>query len=281
MKKLAIIVDGFTGKSKSETMENKDFYFLPLSVWIDGKEYLDGVDKNREELTKILDTAKDVKTSQPSPAKTIDLFTELKKEYENIIYLSVGSAMSGTYQSAVVFARDFENIHVMNNTYSGEAFFRLGKHLLKFIETHSFKETIEEGEKYSMECATYVIPKDLKAIIRSGRLGKAAQIVLQKLNVVPILGYDDAVRLNKKMVKRSGKSAVEWAIDKLKVVAEERWDSDYYFYISGTQDKEILEIAKKLMDEKKIPYHVEFVSGVITANAGNGSIGITIAKKIK
>lgn len=272
-------MDGFTGKSKAEVESNQDFYFLPLSIFIDGKEYLDGIDKSREELTKILDVAKDVKTSQPAPAKTIELFEKLKKEYENVIYICVGSAMSGTYQSSVLFSKDFENVHVMNNTFSGEAFFKLGKHLLEFIKTHTFEETIAEGEKHSMDCISYIIPKDIKAIIRSGRLGKAASVILQKLKVVPILGYDDPIRFNKKMVKRSGDSAVEWAVDKLIEVANEKWGKDHYFYISSTQDKEICDIAARMLTERKIPFHIEFVSGVITANAGNGSIAITIAKK--
>lgn len=281
MKKLAIIVDGITGMSKVEVEKNSDFYYLPLSVIVDGVEYVDGVDKPIEEMMAIIDKGLDVKTSQPTPARTIELFEKLSSEYENVIYLCIGSALSGTFSSSTTFAQDFPKVKVLNNTITGGQMINLGKHLINFIESHTIDQTIDEANKFTHECINYVVPLDIKALIRGGRMGKAVQIILQTLKAVPIIGYDDTIKLNKKMVKRSGDSAVEWALTDVIERAKSRWGEDYILFVESTPNKEILNIAETKLKALNHPYHTESTSGIIAAHAGNGAISITAAKKTK
>lgn len=126
MKKIAIILDSFCGRDKKTVEKISDHYFLPLRIIINGKEYYDdGSTLNAEELMKEANGADDVKTSQPSPAMTEELFETLSKEYENVIYLCLGSALSGTYQTASVISKEYKNVHVINNFMVGAAFTEL------------------------------------------------------------------------------------------------------------------------------------------------------------
>lgn len=281
MKKLAIILDSFCGKNKHQVESHQDFYFIPLKVIADGVEYLDGVDKPTTELFSILNHAKEVKTSQPSPATFEETFTKLSNEYETVIYLSLSSSLSGTYQTASMIAQDFKNVFVINNHMVGSAFFVLGEYLVKKAETASQKDLIALATDYVTNevTPTYVIPRDIDAFIRGGRLGKAVAFVLEKLKAVPIISYEDEEKLHKKMVKRSGSSAIDYAIEKMAKMAEEV-GNNVIFQVCHTLDDKFAKEAKAKLEALGYRVDYELTSSIINAHTGDGAHSIGFYKKL-
>lgn len=280
MKKLAIILDSFCGREKSQVEANENFYFIPLKVVIDGKEYKDGVDLPHTELLKLSNTAKEVKTSQPSPAEVEELFSKLSKEYEMVIYLSVGSALSGTFQTASMLAQEYKNIHVINNHLVGREFMEISHHLMSKANELLPAGILALAEDFIKNAgATYVIPRDVDAFIRGGRLGKAVAFVLEKLKAVPIISYEDEEKLHKKMVKRSGSSAIEYAIEKLTAMAQEQ-GNDVTFLICHTLDETFAKEAKHKLESQGYKVEYELTSAIINAHTGDGAHSIGFYKKI-
>ena len=282
MKKLAIILDSFSGRDKKTVEKMKDHYFLPLRIIIDGKEYYDdGLTKSAKELMAEANMAADVKTSQPSPGMVEELFKKLSKEYEGVIYLCLGSALSGTYQTAKVMAQDYDNVEVINNFLVGAAFEELSTHLVEEAEKGAtLNESVQTGTDYGKMYPTYVVPKDNKAFIRSGRLGKAAAFMLQKMHAVPIIGFEDTEKLHKKMIKRSGGKAIEYAIEKLLETIPNK--DDVQFLVTHTLDEEFVKIAKTKFKEKGISnVKSELAAGIINAHTGDGAMSIGAYKKFK
>lgn len=282
MKKLAVILDSFSGRDKKTVEKMKDHYFLPLRVIIDGKEYYDdGTTKNAKELMAEANKAADVKTSQPSPAMVEELFKKLSKEYEGVIYICLGSALSGTYQTAKVMAKDFDNVEVINNFLVGRAFEELSTHLIEeATKGATLNELVQTGTEYGKMYPTYVVPKDNKSFIKSGRLGKAAAFMLQKMHAVPIIGFEDTEKLHKKMIKRSGGKAIDYAIEKL--LENVPKPDEVQFMITHTLDEEFVKIAKSKFKEKGITnVAAELAAAIINAHTGDGSISIGAYKKFK
>ena len=76
---------------------------IPLRVMLGETEYMETVDLNKDRFFELLaSTGESPKTAQPSPQCLMDLFEDAKKAGDEAIYISLSSALSGTYQSAVM-----------------------------------------------------------------------------------------------------------------------------------------------------------------------------------
>ena len=73
--------------------------FVPISIDMDGKEYLDGVNIDSDTFYNLLLKSKGFpKTSQPSPSVFTEIFESAKAGNDEIIYFALSSSLSGTYQ---------------------------------------------------------------------------------------------------------------------------------------------------------------------------------------
>ena len=281
MKKLAIIVDSFCGKSKESVESINDFYYLPLKTILDGKEYIEGMTETNEKLLEASYKAKDAKTSQPSPASVLDLYNKLSKRYEQIIYLPASSALSGAHDSAKAMSSDYNNIHVINNILVGTSLILRGKEAQEMYNNSNIDKVIKFLEKEGNYYSTYVVPKHNDAFIRGGRLGKTAAAILKKLKTVPIIGFEDNVKLHKKMIKRSGKRAVQWAVDKIiKDYSSELSDDKHEWLICHTTDMENVDLLINILKEYGYTNFVkELTSSVVAIHTGNGALSVGIRKK--
>lgn len=96
-----ILTDSCSDLSR-ELIQRFDIAVIPLSVFIAGKTYLDGVDITIEELFDLVNhTGQLPKTSAPSVANFVDFFSQFEEE---MIYISIGAKLSATYQSAMLAA---------------------------------------------------------------------------------------------------------------------------------------------------------------------------------
>ena len=111
---IKILVDSSSDLTKEEA-EEKGYLFVPIGISLEGKEYEDGVDLTKDEFYDLLVNGETFpKTSQPSPQVFLDLFEQAKKDGDEIVAILLSSALSGTYQSAVLARQmaDYEGIHL-------------------------------------------------------------------------------------------------------------------------------------------------------------------------
>ena len=104
--------------STSDLNQDYGVYCVPLRVEIDGKVYRDGVDLDKDTFYKLLTSSKNFpKTSQPSPQDYIDIFEEVKANNDTLICILLSSALSGTYQSAILAKNivEYDNIYIIDS----------------------------------------------------------------------------------------------------------------------------------------------------------------------
>lgn len=77
-------------------------------LFISEKVYREGVDLSRDEFYDMLRKGVDVSTSQPSPTEVMDMWKEMLKEYEEIVYIPLSSALSGSCMTAEAMANEDE-----------------------------------------------------------------------------------------------------------------------------------------------------------------------------
>ena len=107
MSKIAIVTDSNSGISQKEAKE-MGIFVLPMPFLINGKEYLDGVDLLPEQFYEFLKEDADVATSQPSPDSVMKLWEKVLKEYDEIVHIPMSSGLSGSCQTAMMLADDYD-----------------------------------------------------------------------------------------------------------------------------------------------------------------------------
>lgn len=102
-----IITDSAADFEPQELAEKK-IYCIPIKVMLGEKEYEENVNLTKDQFYEILaSTGCSPKTSQPSPVILEGMFAEAKTAGEEAVYISLSSALSGTYQTAVMTQEDF------------------------------------------------------------------------------------------------------------------------------------------------------------------------------
>ena len=107
MKKIGIMTDSHSG-ILSEEAQRLGIKVLPMPFYIGEKVYREGVDLSRDEFYDMLRKGVDVSTSQPSPTEVMDMWKEMLKEYEEIVYIPLSSALSGSCMTAEAMANEDE-----------------------------------------------------------------------------------------------------------------------------------------------------------------------------
>ena len=105
MKKTGIMTDSHSGILNEEA-ERLGIKVLPMPFYIGEKVYREGVDLSRDEFYDMLRKGVDVSTSQPSPVEVLDMWKEMLKEYEEIVYIPLSSALSGSCMAAQAMANE-------------------------------------------------------------------------------------------------------------------------------------------------------------------------------
>ena len=82
---------------------------------INGEMFYEGVNLTHEEFLNGWKKA-DITTSQPSPGEVTDFWDKLLKEYDEILYIPMSSGLSGSCQTAIMLADDYDGkVQVVNN----------------------------------------------------------------------------------------------------------------------------------------------------------------------
>ena len=87
---------------------------VPLTVHFGDEEYIDGVTISHQEFyEKLVETDEMPRTSQAPPAAFAKVYEKLGPD-DSAVVITLTADLSGTYQSAMIAATDYENIHVVD-----------------------------------------------------------------------------------------------------------------------------------------------------------------------
>ena len=100
MGKIAIVTDSNSGIVQAEAKE-LGIYVIPMPFMIDGKDYLEEINLTQEEFYQKLTEGAEISTSMPSPGSVTDLWDELLKEYDEIVYIPMSSGLSSSCQMCI------------------------------------------------------------------------------------------------------------------------------------------------------------------------------------
>ena len=188
-----IITDTSSDLSYSQA-QNLDVELIPMTICFGEKEFRAGIDISNEEFYSRLVRSQELPTtSQPTPFAFSSVYKKVKENGDTAVVLCVSSALSGTYQSAVIAADGYEDcIHVVDSLSVSVGQRILLEYALKLrsngADAVQIVRSLEEKKKH---VCVYGAVDTLEYLIKGGRLSKAAGAVGSMLGIRPVLCITD------------------------------------------------------------------------------------------
>lgn len=276
---IRIIVD--SGSDLLPEVANRySIQVLPLLANVDGVEYRDGIDLGRDGFYELLEeTGAFPKTSQVSPHAFAEAFREAHASGDEVIAITLSSALSGTYQSAKLAQAMVgeEGVYVVDSLSASYAIAMIAKYACALRdEGLSAKQIVAEIERFKGRVKLVAVLDTLEYLQRGGRLPKAAARLGEaaKLKPVVVITEEGEVGLSTAVLGR--KRALDTL---LKKVAKYSFDDSFPaipIYSYGTKmcekmEGELADAGMSLSDRHQIGF-------VIGSHIGPGAYGIVFVE---
>ncbi len=162
---------------------------VPLTVHFGEEEYIDGVTIDHKKFyEKLVETDVHPSTSQATPAAFQVEFEKAKEADEAAVVITLSSKLSGTYQSAIIAAEEYENIYVVDSGSAAIGGGILVEFALQLLDKGlNAKEIAEELEKVKEKIVIVALVDTLEYLKRGGRVSKTVAFAGAVLNIKPVL----------------------------------------------------------------------------------------------
>ncbi|BFT73160.1 DegV family protein [Paenibacillus sp. P36] len=252
---------------------------VPLKIHFGDEQFLDAVTLRSEEFyPKLTSSPHFPRTSQPSPAEFLDLYQSLLEEPNTeIISIHLSSALSGTYQSALLASTMLEEsagkVHVVDSRSASYGIGALVVAAAKAAQAgQSAAEIIELVQTIRENFYIYFLVDTLEFLQKGGRIGKASALFGSLLNIKPILSIDGEGEVAATDKVRGQKKAIARILELLAAdVPNRRIPS---LHIAHANNLEGAELLREVITQQFEVQHVDYITlgPVIGAHAGPGTI---------
>ncbi len=195
--KIAIVTDSTCDLSQ-DLLDNYQINMLPININFGENHYLDKVTIQPEQFYTLLQENKDYpKSSQVNEKAFVNLYSHLASHYDSVIAIHLSDKLSGTFNSsqkaALAISKEFgKPISVINSKNLSGALGLLVLRAARAIEAgYSHDEIFKMTSDWTSALKIFVSVKDIKYLIRGGRLSAAKGLIARLLNINPIVSIDE------------------------------------------------------------------------------------------
>ena len=191
---------------------------IPLGITFGTTTYADGVDLTNDRFYEMLIESDELpKTSQATPYAYQQVFEQVRAAGEEAVVITLSSALSGTYQSAVTAAADYSEVHLVDskNVTIGQSLLVL--YALRLVdEGLGAAEIAEKVEAVVGRVCLLALLDTLEYLKRGGRIPKSVGAVGELLSIKPVVGMEDGevVMLGKARGSKNGRNQLHQQVEK-------------------------------------------------------------------
>lgn len=255
---------------------------VPLTVNFGETEYTDRVDINYKLFyEKLVESDVLPTTSQATPDAFLREFEKIGREDDGAVVITLSSKFSGTYQSAVIAAEEFENIYVVD---SGSA--TVGSGILAELALSLARSGLSAGEiageleRAKEKIIVVALVDTLEYLKKGGRISKTAAIAGTVLNIKPVLSLIDGSinMLGKARGSKQGNNLLVQEIEKAGGVDFSKPVLLGYTGLSNALLLKYIEDSRGLWENglKEIRYTP--VGSVVGTHVGPGAVAVAFFK---
>lgn len=277
---VAIVIDSAADVAAG-VLEHLPVHLVPVRVTVGADDYLDKVSLSASGFHHLLRTSTQaVRTSQPPPGDFRRLFEYLLSHHDEVVYVGLSRALSGTLQAGESAASAFgSRVHVFDtaNVSGGQGL--LATHAAELAAQGVDAATIVAAlQRLRADAATFAFVRDLSSAVRGGRVPRWALPITRWLRLVPIVrigGGDGRLHVKGVMFDRTGLaerfvSRVVAALDPAR-----RWRAQV-MHCDNRDDGERVRTALLARLPGLGPVELLDAGSAIAAHAGAGAIALSL-----
>jgi len=263
-----------------------DFYqinMLPLNINLDGNYYLDKVTMQPDQLYDLFDSSDELpKTSQINERTFTNLYSQLATHYDAIIAVHLTQQFSGTYLNSLKAAERIKSefnkpVYVIDSKNLSGALGLLVLKVAKSIEEGMpLQHIVNAAETWIKNLKIFVSVKDLKYMIKGGRVSKNKGFLATLLGINPVVSMDcegNAMLFGKTFGQTANINKV---INHIRPLTKQQKVWNYIVLHAHNRKGADIYINRMYDLTGKQPVSVVDISPVIGMNAGIGSIAVSL-----
>ena len=283
-----LIVMDASADIDSKVFLEEDIRFIPMQYSLNEEMRESNGIESEELLKSFYDSQRSgelTKTTQITPYQYINFFSKLLNEGYSILYLSLSSGLSSTYQSAMLAASELNDEHKDEKVYVVDSLGATGGIGVLLELACKYRK---EGKSIEENCALlnnaklklhhFFMVQDLMYLRRGGRVSGATAVVGTVLGIRPILKIDE----NGKLVNFTKRRGNKLALEELAKLFNENYElNDSPIYVVDGDAKELGDFLaseiKKLIPEAVVKRNM--LSPIIGAHTGPGLVAVCFIGK--
>ena len=257
---------------------------LPLTMHMDGQDYpndLAGTAISNQEFYKRIRAGKLATTSAVNVGQFQDAMRRVLESGRDIVCVCFSSALSATYQSAVIAAEDLRaefpeaEIHVVDSLSAS-----LGQGLLLYLAVEQKRKGLTAAElaKWVEDnrltvCHWFTVD-DLNFLKRGGRVSATTALLGTMLSIKPIMHTSDECKLVPVSKARGRKAAIAALLDKIEALGIHP-EKQTMFICHADCEEDAKAVAQTIQDRFGTPtVHINYIGPVIGSHTGPNTMGI-------
>jgi DegV family protein with EDD domain len=252
---------------------------VPMSINFGDTIYRQNIDITAGEFFKKLEESNIVPTtSQLTPFDLEKVYKEATEDGSEVVAIHLSSALSGTYQSAALAAREVPGVYPVDSQSAtlGMATLVRAAAVLR-NEGESAQTIAKKVTELSDRVLLLAYIPTLKYLVRGGRVSSAAGLVGSILNVYPIVSVRDGVVKN--IGKARGKNMAQREIGKIiDAHGIDKKHGVFFAHASAPADMEALKTTLKDQISGCEIINCE-VGAVIGTHTGPGAVAVAFITK--
>ena len=191
--KVAVVTDTNSGITPEQAKE-LGVTVVPMPFLINDEEFYEDVNLNQQQFYEKLMSGANVSTSQPNIYNVMDIWQEVLKTNDQLVYIPMSSGLSNSCETATNFAKEFNGkVEVVDNKRISVT---QKQSVIDAVTLAKQGKTAAEIKEYllntSMNTSIYIMVPTLTYLKKGGRITPAAAAIGTLLKIKPVLQIQGA-----------------------------------------------------------------------------------------
>jgi DegV family protein with EDD domain len=276
------VVTDSTSCLSADAVEKYDISVVPLRVNMGARSAVDGVNVSAADVARALRAKVQVSTSRPTPAEFAARYQELLDAgASHVVSVHLSSALSGTWESAVLAAQDFPHgvVRVVDSRSTAMG--------LGFAVLAAAQRAVDGGSAAEVQGAatatvdatrTLFYVDTLEYLRRGGRIGTAAALFATTLSVKPLLQLVEGQIVALEKVRTSTKALARLVELTSQAGGRDRVDLAVH-HLAAADRAAAVEAQLREQLPRLGESYVSELGPVIGAHLGPGVVGTVIVRR--
>ena len=266
----------------ADLKKDPHFQIIPLTLQVEHTQVIDDETFDQKKFLELVRSSSECpQTACPSPERFKEAF---ECDVEQIFVITLSEHLSGTYNSAVLakklyeeeHGQDGKNIAVFSSDSASSGELNIALYIQSLCQASlPFEEIVEKTRSFIKNMKTYFVLESLDTLRKNGRLTGLQAFFATALNIKPVMGADSGVIIKLDQARGINKALTRMADIAIREAGETK---DKVLIIAHCNNPERAEVVKNEMCRQATFKDVIITetAGVATVYASDGGIIVAL-----